>query len=154
MENITVMLVDDELRFLTTTAKLLSRKGMEVVIAASGAEALEMLTAHSVQVAVLDVKMPGMDGVTLLKEIKSRFPVTEAIMLTGHASVDSAIDGLKSGAFDYLMKPCDIDLLTEKIKKAHEQWRTRERKINEAMLRRSMMTPRAILRGMESEPED
>ena len=151
MENIKLMLVDDEERFLTTTKKLLTRKGMTVLTAASGGEALELLESNLVQVIILDVKMPGMDGVTALREIKSRFPLVEVIMLTGHASVDSAIDGLKAGAFDYLTKPCDVDILMEKTGQAYEKWRLHEKKISEALFRKSMMTPRAILQEMKEE---
>ncbi len=151
MENIKLMLVDDEERFLTTTKKLLTKKGMTVLTAASGGEALELLESNPVQVIILDVKMPGMDGVTVLREIKSRFPLTEVIMLTGHASVDSAIDGLKAGAFDYLTKPCDVEILIDKVSQAYEKWRLHEKKISEALFRKSMMTPRAILKEMEEE---
>ena len=154
MEKIKLMLVDDEERFLVTTRKLLTKKGMTVLTAASGAAALELLESNQVQVMILDVKMPGMDGVATLKEVKSRFPLTEVIMLTGHASVDSAIDGLKSGAFDYLTKPCDIDVLIEKAGQAYEKWRLHEKKISEAMFRKSMMTPRAILQEMDEEARD
>jgi DNA-binding NtrC family response regulator len=100
MERMKIMLVDDEERFLATTQKLLTRKGIDVVTAASGAEALELLNRQNIHVVILDVKMPGMNGNETLKEIKTRFPLVEVIMLTGHATVESAIDGLKSGATD------------------------------------------------------
>ncbi|MGB5985721.1 MAG: response regulator, partial [Desulfobacterales bacterium] len=104
-----IMLVDDEERFLSTTQKLLTKKGIDVVTASSGEEALEALNRELIHVVILDVKMPGMDGNETLREIKKRFPLVEVIMLTGHASVDSAVNGLKSGATDYLMKPTEID---------------------------------------------
>ena len=154
MDNIRLMLVDDEERFLSTTSKLLTKKGMTVMTAGGGEEALELLAANPIQVVVLDVKMPGLDGVTVLKEIKARFPMTEVIMLTGHASVDSAIEGLKSGAFDYLTKPCDIDELVRKVGQAFEQWRLQEKKINEALFRKSMKSPRTILKEMAEENQD
>jgi DNA-binding NtrC family response regulator len=103
-----MMLVDDEERFLATTSKLLERMGYCVLTAAGGAQALELLSSNPVDVVVLDVKMPGMDGIDALREIKRRFPMVEVIMLTGHATVESAIDGMQSGAFDYLIKPTDI----------------------------------------------
>ena len=118
MEQMRMMLVDDEERFLSTTKKLLVRKGYEVLTASSGGEALENLATQTIHVVVLDVKMPGMDGVTTLREIKKRFPLVEVIMLTGHATVESAVDGLKSGATDYLMKPADIDELVNKAEDA------------------------------------
>ena len=115
MEKMKMMLVDDEERFLETTKKLLARKGYEVLTATSGSEALEKLMKENVHVVILDVKMPGMDGVATLKAIKSRYPLVEVIMLTGHATVESAEDGLKSGATDYLMKPADINELIYSI---------------------------------------
>ena len=113
MEAMKIMLVDDEERFLSTIQKLLSRRGIKVATATSGADALKMLRHTNIHVVILDVKMPGMDGNETLKEIKRQFPTVEVIMLTGHATVESAIDGLKSGATDYLMKPADIDELIE-----------------------------------------
>ena len=97
MEKMKMMLVDDETRFLDTTQKLLARKGYEVITSNSGKDALEKLKKHNIHVVVLDVKMPEMDGNTVLKVIKRDFPLVEVIMLTGHATLDSAIDGLKSG---------------------------------------------------------
>jgi DNA-binding NtrC family response regulator len=114
MEKMKIMLVDDEERYLLTTKKLIEKKGYEVATALNGKEALEKLKGQNVHIVILDVKMPGMDGNETLKAIKNLYPLTEVIMLTGHATVDSAIDGLKSGACDYLMKPADIDEIIEK----------------------------------------
>lgn len=116
-----IMLVDDEARYLETTGKLLSKKGYDVQTAASGPEALEKLTKQNVNVVILDVKMPGMDGIATLKEIKKQFPSVEVIMLTGHATVESAIDGLKAGASDYLMKPAEVDDLIAKAQEVFEK---------------------------------
>jgi DNA-binding NtrC family response regulator len=118
-----VMLVDDEERFLATTSKLLTRKGYEVVTAASGAEALRRLTELTVHVVVLDVKMPGMDGIAALREIKKLSPDVEVLLLTGHATVESAVEGLNAGASDYLVKPCNLDELIRKINDAFEKRR-------------------------------
>ena len=126
MEKMKMMLVDDEERFLSTTQKLLVKKGYDVITALSGAEALEKLRSHAIHVVILDVKMPGMDGIATLKEIKWRFPMTEVIMLTGHATVESAIDGLKSGATDYLMKPIGEEDL---IQKAEEAFKRRQKRV-------------------------
>ena len=109
MEKMKILLVDDEERFLATTQKLLTKKGFDAATASSGAEALEKLKHKNIHVVFLDVKMPGMDGNETLKELKARFPLVEVIMLTGHATVESAISGLKSGASDYLMKPAGIE---------------------------------------------
>jgi DNA-binding NtrC family response regulator len=147
MEKMRIMLVDDEERFLATTQKLLAKKGLEVFTASGGAEALEMLANKIIHVVILDVKMPGMDGIDVLKEIKKQFPLTEVIMLTGHATVESAVDGLKAGATDYLMKPADIDDLIAKTGEAFEKRMRLEEKIRMAQSRRYMKTPREILRG-------
>ncbi|MDX9788489.1 MAG: response regulator [Desulfobacterales bacterium] len=121
MPNINVMLVDDEERYLTTTQKLLEKKGYAVETAASGAEALAKLKKMNIHVVILDVKMPGMGGIATLEKIKHDFPLVEVIMLTGHATVESAVEGVKLGAADYLMKPVDIEDISEKIKSAFEK---------------------------------
>jgi DNA-binding NtrC family response regulator len=150
MEKMKIMLVDDEERFLATTQKLLTKKGIDVVTAASGTEALEVLKTRHIHVVILDVKMPGMDGNETLKQIKTRFPLVEVIMLTGHATVESAIDGLKSGATDYLMKPTDIDELIKKATEAFEKRQRLEEKIRLARARTFMKSPREILREAEN----
>lgn len=141
-----MMLVDDEERYLMTTQKLLERKGVEVLIAPGGKEALDLLKLQNVHVVVLDVKMPGMDGNETLKAIKALYPLVEVIMLTGHATVDSAIDGLKSGACDYLMKPADIDEILEKALAAFERRQRLEEKIRIAQSKKYMRSPREILK--------
>jgi DNA-binding response OmpR family regulator len=149
MEAMKIMLVDDEERFLATTQKLLTKKGIDVVTATSGAEALETLKHKYIHVVILDVKMPGMDGNDTLKEIKRQFPLVEVIMLTGHATVESAIDGLKSGATDYLMKPTGIDELIEKAREAFRKRLLLEEKILMAQSRKYMKSPREILKQAE-----
>jgi len=149
MEAMKIMLVDDEERFLSTTQKLLTKKGIDAVTAASGAEALETLMHKYIHVVILDVKMPGMDGNEVLKEIKRRFPLVEVIMLTGHATVESAIDGLKSGATDYLMKPTEIDDLIAKAREAFRKRLALEEKILMAQSRKYMKSPREILKQAE-----
>jgi DNA-binding response OmpR family regulator len=149
MEAMKIMLVDDEERFLSTTKKLLTKKGIDVVTATSGAKALEMLQRKYVHVVILDVKMPGMDGNETLREIKSRFPLVEVIMLTGHATVESAIDGLKCGATDYLMKPTAMDELIVKAKEAFRKRLLVEEKIHMAQMRSYMKSPREILKEAE-----
>ncbi|MEJ2220192.1 MAG: response regulator [Desulfobacterales bacterium] len=104
-----VMLVDDEVSFVEATAKRLTKRKMDVITAFSAAECLEKLAAdQNLDVIVLDIKMPGMNGIDALKEIKKVSPLTEVIMLTGHATVESAIEGMKLGAYDFLRKPCEI----------------------------------------------
>ena len=141
-----MMLVDDEERFLSTTQKLLSRKGYEVATASSGAEALEKLKSQNIHVVILDVKMPGMDGMETLKAIKSQYPLVEVIMLTGHATVESAVEGLKAGATDYLMKPTNLDDLIGKAEEAFAKRQVLEEKIRVAQSRMFMKSPREILK--------
>ncbi len=128
MKNIRVLLVDDEERFVVSTKKFLTNRNYDVLTAFNGMSALEMLEANDIHVVVLDVKMPGMDGVSVLKEIKRRFPLVEVVMLTGHATFESAVAGIKTGASDYLMKPAEPDELVQKIEAAFEK-----RKLNEEM---------------------
>jgi CheY-like chemotaxis protein/predicted transcriptional regulator len=115
---IKVLMVDDEEKFRETTRKILDRRGFKTIIAAGGEEALALL-AEKPDVVVLDVKMPGLDGHQVLKEIKQQMPLVPVIMLTGHGALPSAREALVEGAYDYLAKPCDIDLLASKIKDAH-----------------------------------
>ncbi len=127
-----ILLVDDEVSFVKTTAKRLNKRNIETISAFSGKECLETLKTHqTLDVIVLDVKMPGMDGIETLKKIKKDFPLIEVIMLTGHATVGSGIDGMKLGAFDYLMKPCAIEELVSKVEKASVKKRAHEEKIND-----------------------
>jgi len=127
-----IMLVDDEERFLSTTSKLLARMHYVVLTATSGARALELLENNEVHVVILDVKMPGMDGIDTLKQIKRRFPLVEVIMLTGHATLESAVEGMQNGAFDYLMKPADIPDLIHKAGAAFQRRLDLEGKIRVA----------------------
>ena len=150
MEKMRILLVDDEERFLATTQKLLAKKGIDALTASGGAQALDILNSRNVHVVILDVKMPGMDGNETLKEIKTRFPMVEVIMLTGHATVESAIDGLKSGATDYLMKPTGIDELIGKATEAFEKRQRLDEKIRLAQARKFMKSPREILKGAEN----
>ena len=145
MKKMKMMLVDDEERFLSTTKKLLERKGYDVMTASSGAEALEKIRSQNIHVVILDVKMPGMDGNATLKEIKRQFPLIEVIMLTGHATIESAVNGLKSGAIDYLMKPADINEIIEKAEQAFEKRQDLEEKIRVARMRKLMKSPSQII---------
>ena len=113
-KTIKVLMVDDEVKFRETTQKILNRKGFETILAADGKEALEKLSEKP-DVVILDIKMPEMDGHAALNEIKNREPQLPVIMLTGHGALPSAEEAYISGAFDYLAKPCDIDLLADRI---------------------------------------
>ncbi|MBW1930138.1 MAG: response regulator [Deltaproteobacteria bacterium] len=149
MKDMKMMLVDDEERFLSTTKKLLARKGIDVLTATSGPEALEILREHNVHVVILDVKMPGMDGIATLKQIKRQYPMVEVIMLTGHATAESAVEGLKSGAADYLMKPAHIDELIRKAQEAYVKRQRLEEKIRVLQMRTLSGSPRDIIRESE-----
>jgi len=151
MEKLKLMLVDDEERFLSTTQKLIKKKGHDVLTATSGGEAIDQLSRHAVHVVILDVKMPGLDGIATLKWIKQLHPLIEVIMLTGHATVESAVEGLKSGAYDYLMKPVDIDDLLEKAEEAFLKRQKLEEKIRLAQARTFMKSPRDILKQADKE---
>jgi DNA-binding NtrC family response regulator len=136
MNAASILLVDDEVPFVETMTKRLTKRAMDVVPAYDGKGALAELDSHAhIEVVVLDVKMPGMDGIETLAEIKRSHPLVEVIMLTGHATIESAIEGMKKGAFDYLMKPCDIDVLVRKVTEAAERKRLQEEKILEARVK-------------------
>ncbi len=128
-----IMLVDDEVTFVETLAKRLDRRNIKTIMAFSGEDGLKMLKAnHNLDVIVLDVKMPGMDGIETLRNIKKASPLTEVLMLTGHATVETAIDGMKLGAYDFLMKPCDIEELVGKVEEAAKKKQAHEEKIRDA----------------------
>jgi two-component system OmpR family response regulator len=121
MEKFKVLIVDDELDFLEAIITRLKAREVEVAGAESGYQALEMLDKQDFDVVILDIKMPGMDGHETLREIKKNKPLVEVIMLTGHASVESGIQCMQLGAFDYLMKPVGLDELLEMIRRAYDR---------------------------------
>ena len=121
MEGIRLLLADDEEDFRTTLASRLRKRRLEVMAVEDGYKAVEIVRSNPIDVAVVDVKMPGMDGLETLKQIKQINPLIEVILLTGHASVESGIEGMRLGAFDYLMKPCDINELMLKIEDAYQR---------------------------------
>ncbi|MEM5787213.1 MAG: response regulator [Syntrophobacteraceae bacterium] len=130
-----VMVVDDETPFVDTMTKRLTKRKLEIVPAYNGYEALEKLQTHGrIDVVILDVKMPGIDGIETLREIKKAHPLVEVIMLTGHATVETGIEGMKLGAFDYLMKPCDIEKLMTKVQEAKSKKQQHEDKITQARI--------------------
>lgn len=116
-----VLLVDDERPFMAVMAKRLDRRGFEVRCAHGGREALERAGEGEPDVAVLDVRMPGMDGMRTMAALGRIAPGTQVILLTGHADMDAAMRGMRAGAFDYLAKPVDIEELAQKIRAAYER---------------------------------
>lgn len=138
---IRVLIVDDEERFRTTTANILKRRGFDAIAVGSGPEAIEAVKRDGIDVVILDIKMPGMDGHEALREIKRIRADIAVIMLTGHGTPDSAMRGLADGVFDYLGKPCPIDLLASKIVEAH----SRKGPIREVEPRvKDIMTPLSV----------
>jgi DNA-binding NtrC family response regulator len=144
MANIQLLLVDDEERFLTTTKVLLEKRGTTTFTALNGLDAVKLLDEHRIDVVILDVKMPGLDGVEVLRRMKQRYPLVEVIMLTGHASVESAVEGLKLGAFDYITKPCDVTDLMEKVNEAYTKKQAMEEKIQKAKVDKIISHPMAV----------
>ena len=116
-----LLLVDDESDFRDTLLKRMQRRHVDAHGVDGGQAALAWLETHPADVVILDVRMPGMDGIETLREIKRRHPLIEVIMLTGHASMDVAIEGMENGAFDYLMKPMDMDELLYKAEDAFKK---------------------------------
>jgi len=113
-----VLLVDDEVEFLNTLSERMRNRGMEVATSSSGVEALEKVEKEPYDVIILDLMMPGIDGLEALKILKAKRPELQVILLTGHATVENGIEAMKLGAMDFLEKPADLNQLTEKIKKA------------------------------------
>lgn len=130
MDNFKVLLVDDEQEFLAPLVKRLQKRKLDISTASSGNQALDIINTTHVDVVVLDVRMPGMDGIETLREIKKINPLIEVIMLTGHASIEVAIQGMELGAFDYLMKPMNFDELFYKLQDAYEKKAIQQKKIN------------------------
>ena len=139
-----ILLVDDEEVFARNMAKLLSTRGYKVNSVNSGNAAIRLLEWQSVDVIVLDLKMPGMDGLTTLKEIQKMGLFTQTLILTGHGSIDTALEAIKLGAYDYLTKPCEIDELVDKIEGAWAQKDDAARKEMMAKLQRVVESPKAV----------
>jgi DNA-binding NtrC family response regulator len=130
-----LLLVDDEESFVDILAERLRNRDFDVTTALNGEDALQKINEYDVDVAIIDVMMPGLSGIETLREIKRLKPLVEALMLTGHATVETAIEGMKLGAYDYLMKPCDMDQLLAKIGEAKDKKNKHEEKIREAKIK-------------------
>jgi YesN/AraC family two-component response regulator len=136
MINTNLLLVDDEERFLQTTSNLIKKQRQDfgVMTAPGGKECLDIIKESNIDVVILDVKMPGMDGVEVLREIKREKPLIEVIMLTGHSTTESAVEGMKLGAYDYLLKPCDIEILIDKVLLADKRKKDAEERISQVRI--------------------
>jgi len=121
MASFRVLIVDDEEEFVETIVKRLNDRGLVAEGVMSGQQALDLMQSKDFDVVILDVKMPGMDGIETLREMKKRKPLTEVIMLTGHGSVESGIQGLQLGAYNYVMKPVPLDELLSQMNQAYER---------------------------------
>ena len=135
-----VLLVDDEEQFVEVLSQRLMTRNFQVLTALSGDEAISMLENTDVDVVVLDVMMSGRDGISTLTEIRRMRPLTEVIMLTGNTTVDTAINGMKLGAYDYLLKPTDTGLLVEKLNSAYSRKKEQEERIRNAEVDRIIKT--------------
>jgi DNA-binding NtrC family response regulator len=128
MKKAAVLLVDDEVVFTTNMSRLLSSRGYQVTAVNNGQEAIRALKEKPFDVMVLDLKMPLMDGITTLQQMKNLGLLTEVLILTGHGSMDTAFKAIEMGAYDYVTKPCEIAELVSKIEAAHARKRVKEKK--------------------------
>lgn len=133
---IKVLLVDDEEEFVECLAQRLEVREFDVATALNGADALERLGREEVDLVILDLQMPGEDGIAVLRKIKELKPLIEVIMLTGHATVETAIEGMKLGAFDFLIKPTETEELVKKINLAFSRKAEHDERIREAEVER------------------
>jgi len=136
MDYFSVLVVDDEEDFLDTIVKRLNKRKISAIGVKSGEEALEVIKDRLVDVVILDIKMPGgMDGIETLREIKKIQPICEVILLTGHGSMETSIEGMKLGAFDYLLKPVKLEDLLPKLEEAFEKKDSQDQKIRSAQIK-------------------
>ena len=130
-----VLIVDDEKDFVEMFSLRLKEQGEKVSTAHSGKDALKVLENVAIDVVILDIRMPGMDGIDTLRQIKILHPIVEVILLTGHGSTETAVEGMKLGAFDYLMKPADFEDIKIKLENARKRKDEQEERIWKAELR-------------------
>jgi DNA-binding NtrC family response regulator len=141
-----ILIVDDEAEFVEALAERLTIRDYDVTTSFNGEDALEKIKQYNFDVVFLDVRMPGMDGLEVLREVRNIKPLTEVIMLTGHATVETAIEGMRVGAFDFLLKPCETEALIEKIEKAYERKGQQEERIRDAKVQDFISSPRSALK--------
>jgi DNA-binding NtrC family response regulator len=139
-----LLLVDDEKEFVQTLAERLRTRGFDVTEAYNGEEAIEKVKTFNYDVTILDVQMPGISGIEVLKAIKDMKPLIEVVMLTGNATIESAIDGMKLGAYDFLLKPCKIESLLKKIDSAFDRKSEHEERIQKAMVKQLSTSPMSV----------
>ena len=149
-----ILLVDDEVVFTRNMSRLLTNRGYIVTAVNSGEEAIGALEGVKFDVIVLDLKMPGMDGLATLREINELGHFTETLILTGHGSIDSALEAMKMGAYDYLTKPCEIDDLVAKIEGAGDRKDTAEQKDLEDRIKKIVESPSSALDMVPGKKKD
>jgi DNA-binding NtrC family response regulator len=145
-----ILLVDDDSAFRHVMSGELRRLGHEVATAGSGEEAVAFLERQEPEIVLLDLRLPGMDGLATLKAVRTRNPSIEVIMLTGHGSIDSAIESIREGAFDYVTKPCPLDEIQIRVQRAIEQRALRQRA---SLLERALMPPDQAASFVGESPE-
>jgi DNA-binding NtrC family response regulator len=131
MRIVRLLLVDDETRFVETLSKRLAARGFYVEGAYSGQQALELVASRPFDVVLLDVRMPGMDGLETLQAMRKLQPLVKVILLSGAASINAAVEGMRLGAVDYLLKPADLDDILAKVDAAFEKKRLEEEQAGE-----------------------
>lgn len=152
MDTFRVLVVDDEEDFLETLVNRLGKRDIDATGVLSGEEAIKTMEEKLFDVVILDIKMPGgMDGIECLREIKKIQPLAEVILLTGHASVETSIEGMKLGAFDYLLKPIKLEDLMTKLAQAFEKKDIHEQKIRKAKIKELMRFPGRVLKQEKEE---
>lgn len=143
---IRVFVVDDEEQFVQQLSERLRLRDYDVTTAYNGEEALEIISHYNFDVVILDVAMPGIDGIETLREMKKTKPLAEVIMLTGHATVESAIEGMKLGAFDYLLKPTNTEELVMKVNSAYARKANQEERIRQAKVSELISSPLSVFK--------
>jgi len=152
MDSFRVLVVDDEKAFVETLVNRLNKRDIDSTGVLSGEEALEVMKKKLFDVIILDIKMPGgMDGIEALREMKKIQPLAEVILLTGHASVETSIEGMKLGAFDYLLKPIKLEDLMVKMAEAFEKKDIHDQKIRKAKIKELLRFPGRVF---EQEKEE
>ena len=150
---IKLLVVDDEERFLNTITRRLSLRDFEVTPVSNGREAVEAARRQEFDLALLDLKMPGMSGEEVLDVLKREHPLTEVIILTGHGSIDSAVNCTQAGSYSYLQKPCETEKLLETLKDAYQKRVQRKLQIDQAKMEEMLRlatgeSPLGILRRL------
>jgi len=148
MDRFKILVVDDETDFLETILARLKKRKLDATGVTSGEAAVNLLKNQLFDVVLLDVKMPGgMDGIEALREIKRIQPLVEVVLLTGHASIETSIEGMKQGAFDYLLKPMKLEELLSKMAEAFEKKSKHDKKIREAVIEDLKHKPDSTMKG-------